>query len=84
MERENQTVYNKGSTSNKNRPAETRVSTTAGGNTYCSYKSKPRNHILLAAATVEVQNKLVTMYHAGPCETVDPNQASYQKDVYDV
>jgi hypothetical protein len=27
---------------------------------------------------------LVTMYHAGPCETVDPNQASYQKDVYDV
>jgi len=31
--------------------------TTAEVNTYCSLKSNPRNHILLATATVEVKNK---------------------------
>ena len=50
-------LCSKDSTSNKNLPAETRGSTTAGGNTYCSLKNKPRNHILLATAIVEVQNK---------------------------
>jgi hypothetical protein len=67
MNRENQPVYNKGSTSNKNLPAETRGSTAAGGNTYCSYKSKPRNHILLATAIVEVQN---ISGHYVPCRAL--------------
>ena len=82
MDRENKTII-KGSTSNKNLPAETRGSTTAGGNTYWSYNSKPRNHILLATAIVEVQNK--SGYYV-PCRAllVDPNQASYPKDVYNI
>jgi len=54
---ENQTASDKGSTSNKNLPADTRGSTTAEVNTYWSYKDKPRNHILLATAVVDVQNK---------------------------
>ena len=67
MDRENQMVYNKGSTSDKNLPAETRGSTTAGGNTYWSLKNKPRNHILLATAIVEVQNK---SGHYVPCRAL--------------
>ena len=57
IDRENQTAYDEGSTSNKNLPADTRGSTTAKVNTYWSYKGKSRNHILLATAIVEVQNK---------------------------
>jgi hypothetical protein len=67
MDRENQIVYNKGSTSDKNLPAEIRGSTTAGGNTYWSLKNKPRNHILLATAIVEVQNK---SDHYVPCRAL--------------
>jgi len=48
----------KGST-NHNRPAEAKGNPTAEVNTYCSFKGKPRNHILLATAVVEVQNKSV-------------------------
>jgi len=40
-----------------NGPADARGSSTAEVNTYCSFKSKPRNQILLATAIVEVQNK---------------------------
>jgi len=57
MDRENQMVYNKSSTSNKNLPADAKGISTAGGNTYGSYKGKPRNHILLATAIVDVKNK---------------------------
>ena len=46
----------KGST-NHNRPAEAKGNPTAEVNTYCSFKRKPRNHILLATTVVEVQNK---------------------------
>ena len=42
-------------------------STTAGGNTYWSLKNKPRNHILLATAIVEVQNK---SGHYVPCRAL--------------
>ena len=38
-------------------PADARGSPTAEVNTYCSFKGKSRNHILLATAIVEVQNK---------------------------
>jgi hypothetical protein len=67
MDRENQRVYNEVSTSNKNLPAETRVSTTAEGYTYWSYKGKPRNPILLTTAIVEVQNKYG---HCVPCRSL--------------
>jgi len=40
-----------------NDPADARGSSTADVNTYCSFKGKPRNQILLARAIVEVQNK---------------------------
>ena len=46
----------KGST-NHNRPAEAKGNSTAEVNTYCTFKGKARNHILLATAVVEVQNK---------------------------
>jgi hypothetical protein len=39
-----------------NPPTDTRASTTANDNTYWSLKNKPRNHILLATAIVEVKN----------------------------
>jgi len=45
----------KGST-NHNRSADAKGNPTAEVNTYCSFKGKSRNHILLATAVVEVQN----------------------------
>ena len=76
-------VYNKGSTSNKNLPAETRGSTTTEGNTYWSYKGKPRNHMLLATAIVEVQNK---SGHYVPCRALFDrgSESSFIRDVYNV
>jgi len=38
-------------------PADARGSSTADVSTYCSFKGKTRNHILLVTAIVEVQNK---------------------------
>jgi len=46
----------KGSTSH-NRSADAKDNPTAEINTYCSFKGKPKNHILLATDVVEVQNK---------------------------
>ena len=46
----------KGSTNHK-RSADAKGNPTAEVNTYCSFKGKSRNHILLATAVVEVQNK---------------------------
>jgi len=37
--------------------ADAKGITTAEVNTYCSFKGRPRNHILLATAMVEVRNK---------------------------
>jgi len=42
---------------NHNRPAEAKGNSNADVNTYCSFKGKPRNHILLAKAVVDVQKK---------------------------
>jgi len=50
-----QSINDKGSPNNG--PAHARRSSTAEFNTYYSFKRKPRNHILLATAIVEVQNK---------------------------
>jgi len=41
---------------NNNLPVDAKGNRTAEVNTYCSFKGKPRNHILLATAIVEVQN----------------------------
>ena len=57
IDRENQTAYDKGSTSNKNLAADTTASTAEEFKTYSSFKGKPRNHILLATAIVEIQSK---------------------------
>jgi len=53
-DRQNQPIWDKGSLTNG--PAHARGSLTAEVNTYCSFKGKPRNQILLATAIVEVQN----------------------------
>jgi len=42
---------------NNNQSADAKDNPTAEVNTYCSLKGKPRNHILLATAVVEVQNR---------------------------
>jgi len=55
IDRQNQSINDKGSVTNG--PADARGSSTAEVNTYCSFKGKPRNQILLATAIVEVQNK---------------------------
>jgi hypothetical protein len=57
MERQNQTARDRGSTTGNNLPADAQGNSTAEANTYCSFKGKPRNHILLATAIVEVKNK---------------------------
>jgi len=54
-DRQNQTTNDKGTTSNL--PANAKGTTNAEVNTYCSFKGKPRNHILLATAIIEVRNK---------------------------
>jgi hypothetical protein len=40
-----------------NPPADVKATTNAEVNTYCSFKGRPKNHILLATAIVEVKNK---------------------------
>jgi len=56
IDRQLQSTNDKGSAISSP-PADARGSSTAEVHTYCSYKGKPRNHILLATAIVEVQNK---------------------------
>jgi hypothetical protein len=47
----------KGSTTNNNLAADTKGSTNKELNTYCSLRGQAKNHILLATAVVEIQNK---------------------------
>ena len=56
IDRQNQLINDKASATN-GPPADARGSPTAEVNTYCSFKGKPRNHVLLATAIVEVRNK---------------------------
>jgi len=56
IDRQNQ-PNGRGSTTANNTPADAKGNPTAEVNTYCSFKGKPRNHILLATAIAEVQNK---------------------------
>jgi len=53
INKQNQSTNGKGS-ANNGPPADAKGNRTAGFNTYCSFKGKPRNHILLATAIVEV------------------------------
>ena len=55
IDRQIQPIDDKGLATNC--PADARGSSTAEVNTYCSFKGKPRNQIILATAIVEVQNK---------------------------
>ena len=55
IDRQLQSTNDKGSATNG--PADARGSSTAEVNTYCSFKGKPRNQILLATAIVGIQNK---------------------------
>jgi len=57
IDRQNQPNDRESTTTNNNPPANAKGNPTAEVNTYCSFKGKPRNHILLATAVVEVQNK---------------------------
>jgi hypothetical protein len=63
----NQANNNKKSTANTNLPADANGILATDINTYCSLKGKPRNHILLATANVEVKNK-AGQY--GPCRAL--------------
>jgi len=56
IERQLQSTNDKGSAISSP-TADARGSSTAEFNTYFSFKSKPRNHILFVTAIVEVQNK---------------------------
>jgi hypothetical protein len=53
----NKTDNNRQSPANTNPRADAKGTSTAELNTYCSLKGKPRNHVLLATANVEVKNK---------------------------
>jgi len=75
------------STSNKrfgtsyNPPANQRDSAPAEVNTYCSLKSKPINHVLLATAIVEVKNKYNQYV---PCRVLldSASQLSFSSEKY--
>jgi hypothetical protein len=55
MSRQNQSVNNRRPGTNQSAGAQ--GNSTAGVNTYCLFKGKPRNLILLATAIVEIQSK---------------------------
>jgi hypothetical protein len=65
--KQSQPRNDKESSPNTNRSANAKGTTTAEVNTYCSFKGKPKNHILLATAIVEVRNKFVQY---GPCRAL--------------
>ena len=82
IDEQNQT-NDKGSITNNNQSAKAKGTTIAEVNTYWSYKSNPRNHILLATAIVEVQNK---SGHYVPCRALFDrgSESSFIRDVYNV
>ena len=57
IDEQNQTTNDKGSTINNKHSANSKGTTIEEVNTYYSLKNKPRNHILLATAVVDVKNK---------------------------
>jgi hypothetical protein len=57
MDKQNQAVNNNRTTTNNISPVATKDSTGAEVNTYHTFKSKSRNHVLLATAIVEVRDK---------------------------
>lgn len=54
MDRQNQSANDR---SANNPSADAKGNPTAEFKTFCSFKGKPKNHILLATAIVEVHNK---------------------------
>jgi hypothetical protein len=57
IDKQNQVANTNKSTTSNSSPAPTNVLTGAQVNTYHTFKSKSRNHVLLATAIVEVRNK---------------------------
>jgi hypothetical protein len=47
----------KGSSVSTDKPTKPQATSTPEASSYCSFKGKPRNHILLATAVVLVRNK---------------------------
>ena len=67
MDRKNQMVYNKGSTSNKNLPAETRAPQLQRATPIGHTKANPEITCYLQQLLLRCRINLVNMYHAGPC-----------------
>jgi hypothetical protein len=57
VDKQNQAVNANRTTTKASSPAVTRDETSAEGNTYHTFKGKPRNHVILATAVVEVRDK---------------------------
>jgi hypothetical protein len=57
VNKQGQAIQDKRPTNGSDNSAHVRVNPTAEVNTYCSFKVKPTNQVLLATAIVEVQNK---------------------------
>jgi hypothetical protein len=57
LDRQTQAPRDKSSTTSNNKSSNAQGNSTAEVNTYCSFKGKPMNHILLAIVIVEVKNK---------------------------
>jgi hypothetical protein len=55
MTRQNQAVNNRKPSTSQSAGAQGNSTTEV--NTYCSFKGKPRNHILMATAIVKIQSK---------------------------
>ena len=74
---------NRGST-NHHRSADEKGNPTAEVNTYCSFKGKPQNQILLATSVVELRKILVSIFHEEHSWTADHNLTLSQRGVYSV
>jgi hypothetical protein len=57
IDKQSQQRNDKESSTNTNQSANAKGTTTAEVNTYCSFKGKPKNYILLATAIVKIRNK---------------------------
>jgi hypothetical protein len=67
IDKQNQAVNANRTTTNNSSPAVTKGKTSAEGNTYHTFKGKPRNHVILATAVVEVGGKTG---HYVPCRAL--------------
>ena len=69
---------------NHHRSADEKGNPTAEVNTYCSFKGKPQNQILLATSVVELRKILVSIFHEEHSWTAYQNLTLTQSGVYSV